>query len=109
MYSLCCSAALIEYIVRLWKSMHSHRDLLDFPRIPSCLAPFRSSQGSLVCLQLGIFLQGLAEQLVDCFQLSVLMDVSLYESVYRSLEFLQPNGFVGGCQNPISMVQIGGD
>ena len=47
-------------------------------------------------LQLGIFLQGLAEQLVDRFQLGVLMDVSLYESVYRSLEFLQPNGFVGG-------------
>ena len=30
-------------------------------------------------LQLGIFLQGLAEQLVDCFQLGVLMDISLYE------------------------------
>ncbi len=37
-------------------------------------------------LQLGIFLQGLAEQLVDCFQLGVLMDLSLYELVDRILE-----------------------
>ena len=50
MYSLCCPAASIEYIVRLWKSMHSQRDLLDLPLIPLCFAPFRSSQGSLVCM-----------------------------------------------------------
>ena len=37
-------------------------------------------------LQLGIFFQGLAEQLVDCFQFGVLMDISLYELVDRSLE-----------------------
>jgi hypothetical protein len=37
-------------------------------------------------LQLGIFLQGLAEQLVDCFQLGVLMDICLYELVDRNLE-----------------------
>jgi hypothetical protein len=37
-------------------------------------------------LQLGIFLQGLAEQLVDCFQLGVLVDISLYELVDRTLE-----------------------
>ena len=51
-------------------------------------------------LQLGIFLQGLAEQLVDRFQLGVLMDISLYECAYRRLEFLQPNGFVGGASLP---------
>ena len=37
-------------------------------------------------LQLGIFLQGLAEQLVDCFQLGVIMDICLYELVDCNLE-----------------------
>ena len=103
MFSLCCSAALIEYIVRLWKSMHSQRDLLDFPRIlvlstlqilPGILGVHGSHDA--IPLQLGIFLQGLAEQLVDCFQLGILMDIGLYELVDRTLELLQPNGFLGG-------------
>ncbi len=47
-------------------------------------------------LQLGIFFQGLPEELVDGRQLGVLVDLSFHELIYRILELPQPNGFLGG-------------